>query len=130
VPTPIPYVRDIDVEPGRADRLSPLIRRVVAPNPGKFTGTGTGTYLVGRGEVAVIDPGPGLAGHLDAVLAALEPGERVTTILVTHTHSDHSPGAAGLQERHGLTALLLLTTHHSLSRGAGPVTPRRCPDPR
>jgi glyoxylase-like metal-dependent hydrolase (beta-lactamase superfamily II) len=101
VPAPIPYVRAIDVEPGRVDRLAPLLRRVVAPNPGKFTLTGTGTYLVGRGEVAVIDPGPALSGHLEAVLRALEPGERVTTILVTHTHSDHSPGAAGLQARTG-----------------------------
>jgi glyoxylase-like metal-dependent hydrolase (beta-lactamase superfamily II) len=98
---PIPYVRDIDVVAGRVDRLSPMIRRVVAANPGKFTFTGTGTYLIGRGDVAVIDPGPLLPSHLDAVLAALEPGERITTILVTHTHSDHSPGAAVVQERTG-----------------------------
>jgi len=97
----IPYVRDLDVVHGRVDRVSPLVRRVVADNPGKFTYRGTGTYLVGRGEVAVIDPGPALPGHIDAVLGALEPGERMTHLLVTHTHSDHSPGAALLQPRCG-----------------------------
>ncbi|HEY2332688.1 MAG TPA: MBL fold metallo-hydrolase [Acidimicrobiales bacterium] len=98
---PIPYVRDIEVEPGRVDRLSPLIRRVVAANPGKFTFTGTGTYLVGRGSVAVIDPGPDLPAHLDAVLGALDPGEHVASIVVTHTHADHSGGVPALQDRTG-----------------------------
>jgi glyoxylase-like metal-dependent hydrolase (beta-lactamase superfamily II) len=101
VPSPIPYVRAIEVEPGRVDVLGPRLRRVVAANPGKFTFTGTGTYLVGRGDVAVIDPGPLLPAHLDAVLGALDPGERLTAILVTHTHSDHSPGAATIQARTG-----------------------------
>jgi glyoxylase-like metal-dependent hydrolase (beta-lactamase superfamily II) len=86
----IPYVRDFDFAYGRSDRVSPLIRRVVADNPGPFTFTGTGTYLIGLGEVAVIDPGPALPAHLDALLAAVQ-GERVTQILVTHTHADHSP---------------------------------------
>ncbi|MDX5330396.1 MAG: MBL fold metallo-hydrolase, partial [Caulobacteraceae bacterium] len=80
----IPYVRDIEFEYGRCDQVSPLIRRVIARNPGPFTFVGTGTYIVGRGEVAVIDPGPDLDEHLDAILAALEPGERVTHILITH----------------------------------------------
>lgn len=97
----IPYVREIEVVPGRVDRLSPRLRRVVADNPGKFTYTGTGTYLVGRGDVAVIDPGPALAAHVDAILAALEPGEQVSAIVVTHTHTDHSPATAPLQERTG-----------------------------
>ena len=91
----IPYVREIDVEYGRCDRVSPLIRRVIADNPGPFTYTGTGTYIVGRGEVAVIDPGPELPEHLAAILKAVE-GERVTDIVVTHTHADHSPLAAPL----------------------------------
>ena len=80
----IPYVREIQFEYGVCDQVSPLIRRVVARNPGPFTFMGTGTYIVGRGEVAVIDPGPDLPEHLEAILAALEPGERVTHILVTH----------------------------------------------
>ncbi len=97
----IPYVRDIQFEYGVCDQVSPLIRRVVARNPGPFTFMGTGTYIVGRGEVAVIDPGPDLPEHLEAILAALEPGERVTHILVTHHHSDHSPLARPLKDKTG-----------------------------
>jgi glyoxylase-like metal-dependent hydrolase (beta-lactamase superfamily II) len=97
----IPYVREIQFEYGVCDQVSPLIRRVVARNPGPFTYMGTGTYIVGRGEVAVIDPGPDLPEHLEAILAALEPGERVTHILVTHHHSDHSPLARPLKARTG-----------------------------
>jgi glyoxylase-like metal-dependent hydrolase (beta-lactamase superfamily II) len=97
--TEIPFVRELDVTYGAGDRGSPLIRRVVAENPSRFTYLGTGTYLVGQGDVAVIDPGPAIGAHVDAVLAALEPGERITHILVTHTHSDHSPATRLLQER-------------------------------
>ena len=97
----IPYVREIQFEYGVCDQVSPLIRRVVARNPGPFTFMGTGTYIVGRGEVAVIDPGPDLPEHLEAILAALEPGERVTHILVTHHHSDHSPLARPLKAKTG-----------------------------
>ena len=90
----IPFVREPDVVYGRCDRVSPLIRRVVAANPGPFTYTGTGTYIVGRAEtgagVAVIDPGPPDEAHLQALLAAVE-GQTVSHVLVTHTHRDHSP---------------------------------------
>lgn len=96
----IPYVRWSDVAYGVAEQVSPLIRRVTARNPGPFTYTGTGAYIVGRGEVAVIDPGPRLDAHLDALLRAVQ-GERVTHILVTHTHLDHSPLAHPLAERTG-----------------------------
>jgi glyoxylase-like metal-dependent hydrolase (beta-lactamase superfamily II) len=91
----IPFVRELKFEYGVADQVSPLIRRVVANNPGPFTYLGTGTYIVGRGEVAVIDPGPDLPDHLAAILAAIE-GERVSHILVTHHHADHSPLARPL----------------------------------
>jgi glyoxylase-like metal-dependent hydrolase (beta-lactamase superfamily II) len=97
----IPYVRDLDVHYGRVEQVSPLIRRVVADNPSKFTYLGTGTYIVGHGEVAVIDAGPRLDAHVDALAAALEPGERVTHLLVTHTHTDHSPATAPVRERTG-----------------------------
>jgi glyoxylase-like metal-dependent hydrolase (beta-lactamase superfamily II) len=100
----IPYVREIAFEYGRVDQVSPLIRRVIADNPGPFTYTGTGTYIVGRGEVAVIDPGPDLPEHLDAILAATR-GERVSHILVTHHHADHSPLAAPLKARTGAVIL-------------------------
>ncbi len=96
----IPYVRELDVAYGRVEQVSPSIRRVVANNPGPFTYLGTGTYIVGHGEVAVIDPGPLLHDHLQALLRALD-GERVTQILVTHTHADHSPLAAPLAEATG-----------------------------
>ena len=96
----IPYVREIQFEYGACDQVSPLIRRVVANNPGPFTYLGTGTYIIGKGQVAVIDPGPDLPEHLDELLAALE-GETVTHILVTHHHSDHSPLAKPLQEKTG-----------------------------
>lgn len=96
----VPFNRDFTVEYGRVDQVSPLIRRVVAENPGRFTFTGTGTYVVGHGRVAVIDPGPALPEHLAALERALE-GEVVTHILITHTHGDHSPGAAPLKARTG-----------------------------
>ncbi|HWW25887.1 MAG TPA: MBL fold metallo-hydrolase, partial [Caulobacter sp.] len=98
----IPFVREIEFEYGRCDQVSPSIRRVIADNPGPFTYVGTGTYIVGRGAVAVIDPGPDLDSHLQALLAALE-GETVSHILVTHHHSDHSPLARPLQAATGAT---------------------------
>ncbi|MEZ5215735.1 MAG: MBL fold metallo-hydrolase [Ilumatobacteraceae bacterium] len=91
----IPFVPPIEVEYGRVDQVSPLIRRIVARNPSKYTYLGTGTYVVGRGEVAVIDPGPLLDEHFEAIMTALA-GERVVAILVTHCHSDHSPLTARL----------------------------------
>ncbi len=85
---------------GRAVRLSPKVIRITAPNPGPMTGPGTNTYLVGGGESwTVIDPGPVSPPHLQAVLAAV-PG-RIERILVTHTHRDHSPGAAALAQATG-----------------------------
>jgi glyoxylase-like metal-dependent hydrolase (beta-lactamase superfamily II) len=96
----IPYVREIEFEYGACDQVSPLIRRVVANNPGPFTFKGTGTYIVGQGEVAVIDPGPDDPAHLAAILAAVA-GERVTHIMITHHHSDHSPLAGPLKTETG-----------------------------
>ncbi|KCZ59367.1 MBL fold metallo-hydrolase [Hyphomonas chukchiensis] len=93
----IPYVRGIEFEYGEVQQVSPLIRRVIANNPGPFTYVGTGVYIVGHGEVAVIDPGPMDETHFAALKKALE-GETVTHVLVTHGHSDHSPLAAPLAE--------------------------------
>jgi len=101
----IPFVRDFDFAYGRCDRVSPRIRRIVAANPGPFTFTGTGTYLVGEDTVAVIDPGPMLAAHLEALVDALS-GKRVSHILVTHTHADHSPLARPLAEALGGVPIL------------------------
>jgi glyoxylase-like metal-dependent hydrolase (beta-lactamase superfamily II) len=83
--------------------LSPLVRRIVAPNPGMMTGPGTNTYLVGVDEVAVIDPGPEDAGHLEAILGC--GGDRIRWVLCTHTHVDHWPGATALADRTGAEVL-------------------------
>lgn len=96
----IPFVRDMEFEYEKAQAVTPLIRRLVANNPGPFTYTGTGVYIVGRGEVAIIDPGPDDDAHVQALLKAVE-GERVSHILVTHRHMDHSPAARALAERTG-----------------------------
>lgn len=79
----------------------PNLRRIRADNPSALTGTGTNTYLVGRGAVVVIDPGPALPAHLAAILAALTPGETIAAILVTHCHRDHSALAPALSDRTG-----------------------------
>ncbi len=84
-----------DLTPGVPSALSPLVRRIVAPNPGPFTGPGTNTYLVGIDEVAVIDPGPDDKKHIDAIIGA-SMRERVRWVVLTHTHPDHSPGTARL----------------------------------
>jgi glyoxylase-like metal-dependent hydrolase (beta-lactamase superfamily II) len=86
---------------GEAERTEPLVRRVLATNPSAFTFTGTQTYVVGAGgDVAVIDPGPAEEEHLAALVAAIG-GARVSAILCTHTHRDHSPAAAPLAARTG-----------------------------
>ncbi|WP_294531990.1 MBL fold metallo-hydrolase [uncultured Rhodoblastus sp.] len=94
------FERAFDAPPGRLQRVSPLVRRLVAPNPGPFTFTGTCAYIVGEGEVAVIDPGPDIDSHVESLLAAL-PGETIARIFVTHTHRDHSPAARRLQAATG-----------------------------
>ena len=84
-------------------RLSPLVRRIVADNPGLMTGPGTNTYLVGIDEIVVIDPGPDDPEHLDAIAGC--GGDRIRWIACTHTHIDHFPGVAGLRERTGAEVL-------------------------
>ncbi|WP_107988994.1 MBL fold metallo-hydrolase [Breoghania corrubedonensis] len=90
----MPLIHDRTFEPryGEAVRLSPLVARLTAPNASPFTFYGTNTYLIGEGDLAVIDPGPADEAHVRAILAAAE-GRRISHIVVTHTHRDHSPGA-------------------------------------
>jgi glyoxylase-like metal-dependent hydrolase (beta-lactamase superfamily II)/8-oxo-dGTP pyrophosphatase MutT (NUDIX family) len=88
-----------DLVPGTPKRLDRLVTRVTAPNPGMMTGPGTNTYLVGEGDLAVIDPGPAIASHVEAVLAA--GAGRIKWLLCTHTHLDHSPAAAAIREATG-----------------------------
>jgi glyoxylase-like metal-dependent hydrolase (beta-lactamase superfamily II) len=90
----------LDAPYGEAVALSPLVARLLAPNPGLFTYKGTGVYLVGTNPVAVIDPGPDMPEHRAALERALA-GRRVSHILVTHTHNDHSPAAAWLKHWSG-----------------------------
>jgi glyoxylase-like metal-dependent hydrolase (beta-lactamase superfamily II) len=96
----IPFVRDIQFDYGAVQQVSPLIRRVVTKNPGPFTFTGTGVYLVGRGEIAVIDPGPDQPDQFEMLKAAIA-GETVTHIFVTHRHLDHAPMARPLADLTG-----------------------------
>ena len=91
-----------EILPGVVTRLSARVRRIAAPNPSFMTGPGTNTYLIGDGDdLAVIDPGPALDVHVQAILA--ESGGRVRSIFVTHTHLDHSPAALMLKEQTGAT---------------------------
>ena len=93
----IPFRRQMDFEYGTAEQVGPSIRRVIANNPSPFTLYGTGTYILGEGQVAVIDPGPADQAHIEAIVKATE-GEEITHVLVTHTHMDHSPGCRLLKE--------------------------------
>ncbi|CAA0111224.1 Hydroxyacylglutathione hydrolase GloC [Halioglobus japonicus] len=86
-------------DPGVPFRLNPLVQRLVAPNPGVMTGPGTNTYLLGDEDVAVLDPGPAIPAHIDAILAAA--GDRIRWIVCTHTHPDHSPAWQAVAEATG-----------------------------
>ena len=105
-----------DMTPGVPSALSPLVRRIVAPNPGPMTGPGTNTYLVGIDEVAVIDPGPDTKKHIDAIVGA-SMRERVRWVVLTHTHPDHAPGTARLDHafsnRDSASAVYTIDDSHS-----------------
>jgi glyoxylase-like metal-dependent hydrolase (beta-lactamase superfamily II) len=96
----IPFNRTLNLAPGVVDNVMPGVRRILADNPGPFTFKGTLSYIVGRGKVAIIDPGPFDERHTAALLDAVR-GETVTHIIITHTHRDHSPGAAPLKAATG-----------------------------
>lgn len=100
------FNRSTDVVYGEATEMTPLVRRVVANNPGKLTFTGTNTYLVGRDRVAIVDPGPNDEAHLDALMAATR-GEKISHILITHAHRDHTEARKRLQEMTGAPVLAI-----------------------
>jgi glyoxylase-like metal-dependent hydrolase (beta-lactamase superfamily II) len=97
----VPFLREDALASGDVEHVAPGVRRVLCDNPGPFTWRGTNSWIIGGGgSVAILDPGPEDARHLAALLAATK-GERVTHILVSHTHRDHSPGVAALQAATG-----------------------------
>ena len=98
----IPFNRNFPLAPGVSDEVVPGVRRVLCNNPSPFTFSGTVSYIVGRGNVAIVDPGPDDEAHANALLDAVR-GETVTHILVTHTHRDHSPNAARIKAATGAT---------------------------
>jgi len=100
----IPFDRTFELAPGRAEEVVPGVRRLLANNPSPFTYKGTVSYIIGRGRVAIVDPGPDDAAHVAALLEAVR-GETVTHIFVTHTHRDHSPAVPRVKAATGATVL-------------------------
>ena len=98
----VPFNRNFPLSPGVVDEVRPGVRRILCDNPSPFTFTGTVSYIVGRGKVAIIDPGPDNEAHAATLLDAVR-GETVTHILVTHTHRDHSPNTARIKAATGAT---------------------------
>lgn len=87
---------------GEMVELAPGLRRIIAPNPSPMTYWGTNTYVLGRGAVTLVDPGPNIAAHAKAILSGLAKGETIARILVTHSHVDHSPLARPMAEAAGV----------------------------
>ncbi len=100
----IPFDRTFDLAPGRVEEVVPGVRRLLANNPSPFTFKGTVSYIIGRGRVAIVDPGPLDEAHIAALLDAVR-GETVTHIFVTHTHHDHSPAVPRIKAATGATVL-------------------------
>jgi glyoxylase-like metal-dependent hydrolase (beta-lactamase superfamily II) len=98
----IPFNKNLDLAPEMVDEVIPGVRRIMCDNPSPFTFKGTMTYIIGRGNVAIIDPGPADERHIGALLDAVE-GETVTHIFVTHTHRDHSPAVPAIKSVTGAT---------------------------
>jgi glyoxylase-like metal-dependent hydrolase (beta-lactamase superfamily II) len=109
----IPFDKSFSLAPDQVQEVAPGVRAIAADNPGPFTFKGTVSYIVGRDQVAIIDPGPDDAAHVAALLDAVR-GETVTHIFVTHTHRDHSPAAARIKAATG--APVLAQGPHRLAR--------------
>jgi len=109
----IPFNKTFDLEPDTVIEIAPRVRAVVANNPGPFTFKGTMSYIIGRGKVAILDPGPDDDAHIEALLDAVR-NETVTHIFVTHTHRDHSPAVPKIKAATG--AKVLAQGPHRLAR--------------
>src|SRR5262245_17673973 len=118
----IPFDKNLELAPDIVDEPAPGVRRIMANNPGPFTFKGTVSYIVGRGKVAIIDPGPDDEAHIAALLDAVR-HETVTHIFVTHTHRDHSPAAARIKAATG--AVTVAQGPHRLARAPEPGEDRR-----
>ncbi len=113
MPDDIPFDKRFDLAPGQVEEVAPDVRRILANNPSPFTFKGTVSYIVGRGQVAIIDPGPDDPAHVEALLNTVR-GETVTHIFVTHTHRDHSPAVRPVKAATG--ALVLAEGPHRAAR--------------
>src|ERR671936_1790452 len=113
MPDDIPFDKKFDLAPGYVEEVAPGVRRVLCNNPSPFTYKGTVSYIIGRGQVAIVDPGPVDEAHSKALLDAVR-GETVTHIFVTHTHRDHSPGVPAIKAATG--ALVLAQGPHRAAR--------------
>src|SRR5436190_16428174 len=100
----IPFDKDFRLGSGAVEHVMPGVRRMLCNNPSPFTFKGTVSYIIGRGKVAIIDPGPEDAAHSKALLDAVR-GETVTHIFVTHTHRDHSPGVPAIKKATGAVVM-------------------------
>jgi glyoxylase-like metal-dependent hydrolase (beta-lactamase superfamily II) len=109
----IPFDKEFTLAPGQVESVIPGVRRLLCNNPGPFTFKGTVSYIIGRGKVAIVDPGPDDPAHSAALLDAVR-GETVTHIFVTHTHRDHSPGTPAIKKATG--ALVLAEGPHRAAR--------------
>src|SRR3974390_2085612 len=113
MPDDIPFDKKFDLAPGHAEEVAPGVRRILCTNPSPFTFKGTVSYIIGRGRVAIIDPGPDDPAHVRALLDAVR-SETVTHIFVTHTHRDHSPAVRAVKAATG--ALVLAEGPHRAAR--------------
>src|ERR1700728_1909263 len=109
----VPFDKSFDLVPGTPKEVAPGVRAIVANNPGPFTYKGTVSYIIGRGKVAILDPGPDDDAHIGALLDAVR-GETVTHIFVTHTHRDHSPAVPKVKAATG--AAVFAEGPHRLAR--------------
>src|SRR5512134_3472108 len=109
----IPFDKRFDLPPGQVEEVVPGVRRILCNNPGPFTYKGTVSYILGHGQVAIIDPGPLDEAHIAALLDAVR-GETVTHIFVTHTHRDHSPAVPRIKAATG--AIVLAEGPHRAAR--------------
>ena len=93
----------------KVEQVSSLVKKLMAPNPSPFTLYGTGTFIIGREQICIIDPGPSIDSHINNLLNSIDK-EKVSHILITHTHADHSPAANFIKKQQELKLMLIILT--------------------